>query len=130
MKIVILNIIEIKNKFFVKFKSEYGEIIGEWMDGIPILNQTYDVEFNIDIKLKYNENIFISNLYRFAIWMEEDNIILNGQFDSLNDDCLAIRLGGIILLDFYSNDFVISLNKDSFLKIIVPNIQIYNTNLL
>lgn len=129
MKIVILNIMEIKNQFFVKFKSEYGEITGEWMNGIPMLNHTYDVEFDSDIKLKYNDNIFISNLNRFAIWMDEGKIVLNGQFDSLENDCLAIRLGGIILLDFYSNDFDISLNKDNFLKIIVPNIQIYNTNL-
>ena len=129
MKIVILNIMEIKNQFFVKIKSEYGEITGEWMNGIPMLNHTYDVEFDSDIKLKYNDNIFISNLNRFAIWMDEGKIVLNGQFDSLENDCLAIRLGGIILLDFYSNDFDISLNKDNFLKIIVPNIQIYNTNL-
>ncbi|GAA0756074.1 hypothetical protein [Clostridium sartagoforme] len=134
MKVKIVNILEKDNEYYVKIKSDYGAICGVWKEGKPILNKDYYIEFSVEEPLELNKNLFINNNNNnniHSIFMENDKIILNGQYDSLDEDgCLAIKLGkSIILLDYITNKENINIT-DCNLMLKLSSIQIFNTNLI
>jgi hypothetical protein len=131
MKVKILDLLEKDSKFYVKIKSEYGTILGEWKDEKPKLNKEYYIEFTVTSPVEINKNLFISNDYSYYIKMQDEKIILNGKYDSLDDDgCLTIRIGESIILLDYSNYKDSHFLGDCYLTIILSYIQIFDTYLI
>lgn len=84
----------------VEFSSQFGRAKGLWMDDLPKVEQSYDVEINIDDVLQWGGDIYKTQEDKFMLQETESDLLLQGTLENYDegDGLSIIRLGNSILM--------------------------------
>lgn len=83
----------------VEFSTQFGHAKGLWMDGVPEVEQSYDVEINVDDVLQWGVNINEAQDNKFVLQETEKDLFIQGTLENYEEDGLSIvRLGNSILM--------------------------------
>ena len=98
MKVKIINIVSKEPDCIVLCSTEFGEIVLTWKDNIPEKDKEYDVEFDTDDILKWDDDISLTEVKEPLINMENNEIIINGILESVDEDgFMVVRMKDYIL---------------------------------
>ncbi len=101
MWVTILKAVPQENgKVEVEFSTQFGRAKGLWMDDLPKVEQSYDIEISIDDVLQWGVDIFKAGDNNFLLQEAENNLfLLQGTLENYEEDGLSvIRLGNSILM--------------------------------
>ena len=62
----------------VEFSSQFGRAKGLWMEDLPKVEQSYDVEINIDDVLQWGVDISKTQEDKFMLQETESDLLLQG----------------------------------------------------
>ena len=84
----------------VEFSSQLGRAKGLWMDDFPKVEQSYDVEINIDDVLQWGIDIYNMQEDKFMLQETERDLLLQRTLDNYDEGegLSIIRLGTSILI--------------------------------
>ena len=123
MRIEIKEILDSEKKI-VNFESQIGVGIGLWKSSIaPVKNAIYSIEFNINDFLILGENAFEELRGNYSISISNNNMILEGIIEDIDEDGMAYyRLGTdcIIMLESDKEN----LYNGMWLKIIIDILDV------
>ncbi|WP_429192211.1 hypothetical protein [Fusobacterium sp. PH5-44] len=79
----------------IYYRTKYGFSKGIWAENtLPVVNQEYLVELDIDEVFEKNLNIFEEKKAEYNMYLNEDGIVLIGQLENIYDDgCACLRIG-------------------------------------
>jgi len=98
MKIKVIDIVSINPNYIVTCRTEFGDIALTWMDANPSINKEYDIEFDTNEILIWKNDIIMTELKEPAIYMDNNEIVIIGTLESVDDDGLmVVRMGDYIL---------------------------------
>jgi len=98
MKIKVIDIVSIYPNCKVTCRTEFGDIALTWMDANPSINKEYDIEFDANEILIWKNDIIMTELKEPAIYMDNNEIVIIGTLESVDDDGLmVVRMGDYIL---------------------------------
>ncbi|HEX8368355.1 MAG TPA: hypothetical protein VF604_07420 [Pyrinomonadaceae bacterium] len=109
----------------IVFKSLLGIGKGFWMsDPLPRLDESYEVEIEINDSLKWGENVSFAEEDKEVIAMDNEYGHIQGKVGGIDSDGLVIlRLGdSIIMLD----NFIPSPPNESFIRLEAITLQLFN----
>ncbi|WP_146164696.1 MULTISPECIES: hypothetical protein [Halomonas] len=91
--------IKVLNKnTFVNFASPLGRGKAIWLGNMPIKNENYDVEIDIDEKLWWGSTILGANSKQPKIKEGKDSIELTGEVVAIEEDgLLIVSIGGSLI---------------------------------
>ena len=98
MKIKVTNIISNSSNCIVSCTTEFGDIILTWKDDIPEVDKQYDVEFDTDEILNWDDDISLTEVREPEMYAENDGIVINATLESVDDDgFMVVRMKDYIL---------------------------------
>ncbi|MDQ3801738.1 MAG: hypothetical protein M3384_20125 [Acidobacteriota bacterium] len=111
----------------IVFNTPLGIGKGIWMsDPLPRLDESYDVEIEINDSLKWGENVSFTEADKEAIGIDNEYVYIQGKIEGVDSDGLVIlRLGdSVIMLD----SFTTLPPAGSFIRIEAVTLQLFNVN--
>ena len=130
MKIIVKQIIEkTKDRVLIRFKTDFGYGVAEWDGETPKVGSKYFVEFTIDDKFIWGENISRALENEPLIDYQQKNLIIQGKIDQIyNDGVIIFSLApsNSIMLDLENTNFI---KPGDFVKIIANKVKIFNSNI-
>ncbi len=83
----------VQNKILITFSSPYGSAHGFWVERVPEISKSYDVEFDIPQTLVLGKDITKAELDEFRVWCVNDDNYICAEFHSFEDNYLTVRFG-------------------------------------
>lgn len=125
MRITVTSITNSTNGLLVEFLSQYGTGQGHWTEGLPNVDQEYDVEIDLDDPLKFGENIKRSDDEVPRIYCLEQQTSFIAKIENvLDDDTVSLRLGDSLILAEYEGAFP---NVGTWVEITPKRVELADT---
>ena len=97
MKVKIDNVNKNEKHIMVFCSSSVGDFMVEWIGDSPMIKKEYDIEFDIPEKLKWREDIILSNV-DIGIYSTNNHVKIVAEFESLDEDgYTTVRVGDDII---------------------------------
>jgi hypothetical protein len=112
----------------IVFKSPLGIGKGIWMsDSPPLIDESYEVEIEINDSLKWGENVSFAAEDKEVIGMDNEYGHIQGKVEGVDSDGLVIlRLGdSIIMLD----NFIPPPPNESFIRLAPVTLRLFNAGI-
>ena len=123
MKVKLVNIVSKDPDNIVLCSTEFGEIVLTWKDNIPEKDKEYDVEFDTDNILKWGDDISLMEAKEPSIYMENNEIIINGILESVDEDGFMVVRMKDYILTFETQGK--ALHNGVNIRIKIPTIEAY-----
>lgn len=123
MKIRVNDIISNSPSCIVSCTSEFGDVLLTWKDSMPEINKEYDVEFDTDEILTWDDDISLTEEREPLIYMEKDAMVIIGTLESVDDDgFMVVRMENYILTFETQGK---ALHNGTKIRIKVPSMKAY-----
>ncbi|MFX1449915.1 MAG: hypothetical protein ACFFCM_03665 [Promethearchaeota archaeon] len=130
MEIKVRRIIEQSNdKIIISFETDFGSGVAEWDGEAPKVGSKYFIEFTIDDKFVWGENVSKALEKEPLIDYQQNNLIIQGKINQIYDDgviIISLAPSNSIMLDLKSTNFI---KSGDFVKIIASKVKIFNSNI-
>ncbi len=130
MKIIVKRIIErSKDRILIWFETKFGSGAAKWDGETPNVGSKYFVEFNINDKLLWGENINKITENKPLIDYQRNNLIIHGKIDQIYDDgviVISLSPASSIMLDVKKTDLI---KVGDFIEIMASKVTLYNSNI-
>ena len=113
----------------VCINTEIGNIKGIWRSDSPAKLKKYDLE--LDSNEIINSNMInYSSLLKPLVEMDNDRVIFNGLVEEIQDKVLFLRLSkDIVMLEISDESYFLKF-VNQFVRIVLSNIELYDTGLI
>lgn len=123
MKIRVNDIISNSPSCIVSCTLEFGDVLLTWKDSMPEINKEYDVEFDTDKILTWDDDISLTEESEPVIYMEKDAMVIIGTLESVDDDgFMVVRMKNYILTFETQGK---ALHNGTKIRIKVPSMNAY-----
>ncbi len=119
MKIIVLDLIRVNEDSFVSFQCDSGEGIAKWMNKrSPIVNNSYDVEFDIYKTISETIQNRFKQIPENALSIDGNTVFIFGALESIEDDGMAyLRLSTDCLIMIETGEASFNEGEKILLKI-------------
>jgi hypothetical protein len=130
MQIIVKRIIEkSKDRILIWFETKFGSGAAEWDGDAPKVGSKYFIEFGINDKFIWGENIRKSTENKPLIDYQSNNLIIQGKIDQIHDDgiiILSLTPSYSIMLDVGNTNLI---KPGDFIEITANKVKLFNTNI-
>ncbi|NVM01685.1 MAG: hypothetical protein HWN67_05090 [Candidatus Helarchaeota archaeon] len=130
MKIIVKRIIEQSNdRVLIWFETDFGSGAAEWDGETPKIGSKYFIEFGINDKFVWGENIRKSIEEKPLIDYKDKNLMIQGKVDQIYDDgviVISLSPSNSIMLDLENTNFI---KSGDFIEIIANKVKLFNSNI-